>query len=244
MELLNQETNNTWQEKVKEFSIENPDYKIIYLTLTGSKLYGLDTLDSDTDIKGIFIPSKKDLLLQKAINVYSANTQNKTKNTNKDVDFTLFSIHHFLNKLENQKTHAIEIFYSMFREDTILIQTQEVSIIKNYKSSLANINLDPFIKCGDSIIKKCKLNNFKLFSHALRLSYHALELYQNNFITFPLKNEWRNNVMQVKNGEVKLIDIIKMIQANLDKIKTDNYQNDNSITFIDELLLSIYEFDT
>jgi hypothetical protein len=241
MEILNQEINNIWQDKVKEFSLENPDYKIIYLTLTGSKLYGLDTSDSDTDIKGIFIPSKKDLLLQKAANVFSSNTQNQSKNTNQDVDFTLFSIHYFLNKLVKSEAHAVEMFYSMFREDTILHQTYEVSIIKDYKSSLVSINLNPFIKFGDSILKKCRLYDHKPLSHALRLSYHALDLHLNDFITFPLPDEWKNNVMQVKNGEVKIIDIIKMIKDNLDQIETDDYQNYNHIDFIDELLLNIYE---
>lgn len=241
MEILNQETINIFQKKVTEFNTEYPDYKIIYLTITGSKLYGLETIDSDTDIKGIFIPSKRDLLLQKAINVFSSNTQNQSKNTNQDIDFTLFSVHHFLNKLEKSETHAVEMFYSMFREDTILHQTYEVSVIKDYRSSLVSINLNPFIKFGDSIIRRCKLNDFKLFSHALRLSYHALDLHQNDFITFPLPDEWKNNVMQVKNGEVKIIDIIKMIKTNLDQIETDHYQNYNHIDFIDELLLSIYE---
>ena len=244
MSFLTEEQNNIFQDKVNEFTQEYPEYKIIYLTLTGSKLYGLDTSESDTDIKGIFIPSKKDLLLQKAINVFSSNTQNKSKNTNQDIDFTIFSIHHFLNKLEKSETHAVEMFYSMFREDTILLQTYEVSVIKDYRSSLVSINLNPFIKFGDSILKKCRLHDYKPLSHALRLSYHALDLYQNDFITFPLPDDWRNNVMKVKNGEMKIIEIVKMIQSNLDQIETDYYQNYNHVVFIDELLLSIYEFDT
>lgn len=41
----------------------------------GSKLYGLDTLQSDTDIVGIFLPNKEDLILQKAPEEYNLNNK-------------------------------------------------------------------------------------------------------------------------------------------------------------------------
>ena len=36
--------------------------KILFKTLTGSKLYGTNSENSDTDIKGVFLPDIKDLL--------------------------------------------------------------------------------------------------------------------------------------------------------------------------------------
>ena len=41
-------------------------YRLIYLSLYGSNLYGTALPTSDTDYRGIFIPSMEDLLLGKA----------------------------------------------------------------------------------------------------------------------------------------------------------------------------------
>ena len=45
--------------------------KILFKTLTGSKLYGTNSENSDTDIKGVFLPDIKDLLLNKAPKHYT-----------------------------------------------------------------------------------------------------------------------------------------------------------------------------
>ena len=39
--------------------------KILYLSKFGSHLYGTDTPESDSDFKGIFLPSKEMLFLEK-----------------------------------------------------------------------------------------------------------------------------------------------------------------------------------
>jgi len=47
-------------------SFENEyNAKVVYVTIYGSKLFGTDNANSDTDYKGIFIPSKKDVLLKR-----------------------------------------------------------------------------------------------------------------------------------------------------------------------------------
>ena len=108
---------------IDKFHKNHNNYQVIYLTLTGSKLFGLNTESSDTDIKGIFIPSKEDLLLQQVKDTYSFSTgSNNTKNTNKDIDLCLFSIHHFLKNLEKGETNSIDIFFSMYRTDTIILE--------------------------------------------------------------------------------------------------------------------------
>lgn len=67
--------------------------KILAKILHGSKLYGTANEDSDTDMKGCFLPSMDSCLLNKAaksINVSGHNT--KGKNTKEDVDCQLFSL--------------------------------------------------------------------------------------------------------------------------------------------------------
>ena len=64
---------------INDFVKKNQNYKIIYLTLTGSKLYGIENENSDTDIKGIFLPSKSDLILSRVKHVYSYSSGNNDK---------------------------------------------------------------------------------------------------------------------------------------------------------------------
>ena len=238
MNLLTSNQNIIYDQIIKDFYFKYPDYKIIYLTITGSKLYGLETNDSDTDIKGIFIPSKKDLILQKMINIYSADT-NKKKNESKDIDFTLFSIHHFLNKLKNSETNSVEMYFSMFRDDTILLETDESNKIKNNRESLFNLDLRPMLKFGESIIKKNKFYDSKPISHALRISYQAVQLYQTKNLKYPLPKEWIINILKVKFNQMNKEEIDTLILNNINSVEEYNIDESN-LNKTDIFILSFY----
>ena len=46
--------------------VSENDCTLLYLTMFGSQLYGTSTGSSDVDIRGIFLPSQKSLVLQDA----------------------------------------------------------------------------------------------------------------------------------------------------------------------------------
>lgn len=121
------------------------EYKVIYLTYFGSKLYGTDSEKSDVDIKGIFVPSMKDLILKKAQDQFTFKSNNsKNKNTAEDYDIELYSIHKFFELLKKGDTGVIDMLFSMFREDTILLSSEASELIKaNYQKFLTN-NTKPF----------------------------------------------------------------------------------------------------
>ena len=67
----------------------------------GSKLYGTDNPNSDTDYKGIFVPNEKDILLKRDIEHYNFNSNDeKTRNSKNDIDLQLFSIYKFFSLLQ------------------------------------------------------------------------------------------------------------------------------------------------
>jgi predicted nucleotidyltransferase len=112
--------------------------------MSGSKLYGTDNENSDTDLKGIFIPSKDS---KKDLSSYVKDTNNsKVKNSAEDIDFTLHSIYSFFNQLQKSETGSIDVLFSMFRDDTIVFQDEEIvtNIKDNYKIFL-NSNMKSFI---------------------------------------------------------------------------------------------------
>ncbi|SFV65377.1 Thioredoxin, phage-associated [hydrothermal vent metagenome] len=121
--------------------------KVVYITKYGSKLYGTDNPNSDTDYKGIFIPNKNDVLLKRDLEHFNFNSNEKnTKNSKDDIDLQLFSIYKFFNLLKKGETGAMDILFSMFREDTQIYNDQEfTSIIKENYKKFYNRNLHSFV---------------------------------------------------------------------------------------------------
>ena len=96
------------QEKCKEKGVE-----LVYLTKFGSHLYGTDTENSDTDYKGIFVPSKEQCYLgSTSSNIDLSSGDNKEKNTKEDVDIALWSIQYFLKLVSKGETNALDLLYS------------------------------------------------------------------------------------------------------------------------------------
>jgi len=81
------------------------NFKVVYLTKYGSKLYGTDNKNSDTDYKGIFIPPVNDVLLKKDKEHWTSKASN-IKNTKDDIDIQLFSLHTNYNEFLNKKLHS------------------------------------------------------------------------------------------------------------------------------------------
>ncbi|NEW60933.1 hypothetical protein GSY74_06515 [Sulfurovum sp. bin170] len=131
---------------IKNFEQEQ-NCKVVYVTKYGSKLYGTDNPNSDTDYKGIFIPNKNDVLLKKDLEHFNFNSNDEnTKNSKDDIDLQLFSVYKFFNLLKKGETGAMDILFSMFREDTQVYNDKEFTsmMMESYKK-FYNRNLHSFI---------------------------------------------------------------------------------------------------
>lgn len=80
----------------------------------GSHLYGTATPASDLDIKGIYIPSARDILLQNVQDVISFKRPKAhgEKNTSEDVDYELYSPKKFLDLLAEGQTVALDMLFA------------------------------------------------------------------------------------------------------------------------------------
>lgn len=83
-------------------------------SIFGSRLYGLETENSDYDYKEVFVPSLEEVLLHgPAINQnISTKSGSDTKNTKEDVDTERFSIGTFIHHLVNGEMIAIDMMHS------------------------------------------------------------------------------------------------------------------------------------
>jgi hypothetical protein len=81
-------------------------YNLLCMTVHGSTLYGLNHADSDIDIKAIYLPSKRDLLLGQG---------NKTvnyKNDELDIEIEIKSLPSFLSSLEKCDTNCLDMIHT------------------------------------------------------------------------------------------------------------------------------------
>lgn len=109
-------------EKAKKLCHEE-NGRLLYLSRFGSHLYGTNTLSSDIDYKGVFLPDISVLLMGKKCKAigFQSKDDPSLKNTSNDVDLQIFPIQFWLNKLVRKgETEGIELLYSHTNRDAII----------------------------------------------------------------------------------------------------------------------------
>lgn len=79
----------------------------------GSHLYGTATEKSDLDFKGVFLPSKREILLGKIPKSLTSNTGNdRSKNSPEDIDEEIYSLHYFIELACKGETVALDMLHA------------------------------------------------------------------------------------------------------------------------------------
>jgi hypothetical protein len=79
----------------------------------GSHLYGTDTEASDVDYKGVFLPTRREVLLGRVPKCRSFSTGNDLqKNTSGDVDEEIYSLHYFIKLACDGQTVAMDMLHA------------------------------------------------------------------------------------------------------------------------------------
>lgn len=113
--------------------------ELLFLSKVGSQLYGMATENSDLDIRGIFLPSTKSLILQNKrdhYGNYSTNTDDESHNSSEDVDIELWSIHRFFKLLQKGDTNAYDLLFAMSNESAILYKKDIFEYIYDNRDEL------------------------------------------------------------------------------------------------------------
>jgi uncharacterized protein len=88
---------------------------LILKVLTGSHLYGTDTVNSDKDYVGIFIPPKDYMLGLKTCEQVESRTNSTgsgRRNTKDDTDMTIYSLPKFIKLAIQNNPNIVEIFFA------------------------------------------------------------------------------------------------------------------------------------
>lgn len=87
--------------------------EIIFKARVGSHLFGTSTPTSDVDIKGVFIPSVREILKYNTISHINLGTgSDKQKNTADDVDEEYYALHKFLGMIAKGDMVATEMLFA------------------------------------------------------------------------------------------------------------------------------------
>jgi len=118
--------------------------ELVVLMKFGSHLYGTDTEHSDVDYKGVFLPSKEDLILQKAQpTINHSSGDEKGKNTKDDIDVELFSLHQFIKLACEGQTAQIDMIHAPC--EMIIESSLHWSYITINKEQFYHKNLSAFV---------------------------------------------------------------------------------------------------
>jgi len=89
--------------------------QIICLMKFGSHLYGTNTVDSDTDYKGIYMPTTRQILLgqvPKSISPPKVKKEEGVKNSASDIDMEIYSLPYFLELAMKGETVAVDMLHA------------------------------------------------------------------------------------------------------------------------------------
>jgi len=119
---------------------EEYDMKVVYFSIVGSKLFGSDTPDSDTDYRGVFIPSVRSCITGKKEDKITFKTnKGHDKNNSNDVDIQLWSIQYFLELLSKGDVNALDLLFSHTNKDAVIIMTEKFRRVILSKDILFNM---------------------------------------------------------------------------------------------------------
>lgn len=99
--------------------------KTIVRVTFGSHLYGTANEQSDKDFKGVFLPTKEQIFLNKIPKSITSNTKKdgNTKNTSNDVDTEVYSLHYFIHLACEGETVALDMLHA---PDDMLVETSAI----------------------------------------------------------------------------------------------------------------------
>ena len=202
--------NDSIKSLLTQFEQDN-DCTVIYVTKSGSHLYGTSTPISDTDYLGLFLPSKRSLLLKTAPEhlVFTTGSSG-SKNTVDDIDITLWSVHKFLSQLVNGETGAYDLLFSM--NGTPELFTPTSTTIRDYAlKHLLSKNVNSFIAfaLGQSERYGIKGSRYKeLYTFTTWLG-NTLKRMHPNYGDLTIANQMGILVNHIDNNKYKYIKLVR-----------------------------------
>ena len=129
----------------------------------GAHLYGTATTESDVDYKGVFMPTREEVLLGRIPKSHSHTTgQDDSRNTKDDIDVEIYSLHYFIKLACDGQTIAMDMLHAP--QEMILQSSPTWKAIIENRHKFYTRNLKSFIdyarrQASKYGIKGSRINN-------------------------------------------------------------------------------------
>lgn len=219
--------------------------KIICEIIAGSRLYGLETPESDKDLRGVFLNTSPNSIL-------GLDRDELIKK--ESIDSLHFELRHFLRSLKKTNTQMIELLFA--DESDFLLLEPEFAEIQNNKFKLIDSNLffksllgyifnEKRLANGERVGKlggkrKNNLEKYgfspKNFSHLFRLAHCGSLFFETGFYPVNLKKhdpEFRDFIFEVKTQPEKFNkdELNDLAQKSEDRLKKSFDRKKQTFTF-------------
>jgi len=196
---------------------------LIFKAITGSKLYGTDTPQSDADYVGVFIPSKEYVLGTKTCEQVEFKTNpsdSGKRNTKTDVDMTLYSLPKFIKLCSQNNPNILELLF-VDKNHTLVTTPYWEEIKANTHLFVSKKVQHTFLGYAHSqkqkVLTKNPEGNRKIYiekfgydvkfaSHLIRLLVEGLELLNNGQLRFPIT--MNRYIRDVKEGKYPIEQVL------------------------------------
>ena len=163
---------------LEEMDLE-PD-QIVVLSVAGSYLYGTDTLNSDKDYLGIYIPTERQLLL----NDYP---KQKSLPKKSGLDLQIWSIHYFMKLACQGETMAIDLLHAP--DDYIVMKNSTWDYLKRYRKRFFTKKMKSFVSYARKQAAKYGIKGTRI---------ETLETVINAIKNVPIRGVWEDDVLRLK----------------------------------------------
>lgn len=216
--------------------------KLLFISNSGSKLFGTDNENSDTDYHGVFISSIESVILKEDIDhwnntdikeesrLYKYANNNKSKNTSVDFDIKLISVYKLFKMLEKGNLDYIEMLFSI---QNALYKIPEADILYDNRKLFLSKQLINFTNKAIAIStakdKKIKrYNEIKKFNEHTKNSEDFLNL---DLSIFDYINYCKNNTyIDILGMKFDLLhsdtDYLKRKSKKIERSFGENVKND------------------
>lgn len=209
-------------------TVEHPQTKTHALLVGGSKLYGLDTPESDTDYRGVYTTTD----LQVAAGFKEHSSMVKTG----EVDATFYELGHFLSLLRKTNTQVMEVLFAPQSAFTVMtpefkwLRSKRYELFDSEKlkqSLLGYLHSETRLATGERKgqlggLRKQKVETFgfspKNFTQLLRLLFVGKYLYKHGVYVVrvaDVDSEYHELLMAVKTKPELFTkeDLVEMVES-------------------------------
>ena len=203
----------------------------------GSHLYGTNTPNSDVDLKGVFMPTKEQILLGNIPKSISFNSNpGHDKNGAGDIDCELYTLHYFMKLLCKGEMIALDCIHAPL--DNLIVNSDIWTEIHNMRQTFYTQEMKAFMgyclkQCSKYSCKGSRLNSAEILLKCLN-DFDGESKLSSVWDILPIDD----NMFHIsKNEKIKMFNFCgKYLQETM-KVK---YAKEIILKFIEKRIIYIY----